>query len=195
MDQNQHGNFIAHLNRDKKPGDKKPTFDGRLSVPGSDAEQSFALWAHTSPNSNTGEMQIMFNGRADAVSPTDAPMDQVAALLNGGDAIDFAKLSLSARQLVLFPNQFKADAPDKDRPDYWGVFNPGNGQSVVRISAWMRKDRYKNAMIAGATSHPLPGKSEVEQQDLNPSIAELGAHGEDVSGKGRNKGAESRDAR
>lgn len=47
----------------------------------------------------------------------------------------------------------------------------------MRISAWMRKDRYGRAMLTGATSYPLPGKSEVEQQDVAPTIAELEARG------------------
>jgi len=74
-------------------------------------------------------------------------------------------LTLAPRQIVLFLNRFKADTPEKDRPDYWGAFNPGNGEPVVRISAWARRDRNDHAMLAGATSYPLPGKSETQQQD------------------------------
>ena len=45
MAQQQHGNFIAFMNRSKEPGDNKPTFDGRMAVPGGE-ELRFALWAH-----------------------------------------------------------------------------------------------------------------------------------------------------
>ena len=179
-DTQPHGNFVAFLARDKEPGDRRPVFDGRLRLPATETDLTFALWGHEYADPKTGEVQTMFNGRADAVSPSDAPMDQVGALLKDDGAAGPASvgnLQLRARQLVLFPNRFKAEAPEKERPDYWGAYNPGNGQPIVRISAWLRKDRYHNAMLAGATSYPLPGKSEVEQQDTTPTIAELEAKG------------------
>jgi hypothetical protein len=174
------GNFVAFLVRDKEPGDKKPTFEGRIKLPNADAELSFALWAHEYADPKTGEMHIMFNGRTDAISPDAAPMAQVAALMKDGTGATPAavgNLQIATRQLVLFPNKFKDDAPDKERPDYWGAYNPGNNEPIVRISAWMRKDRFKHAMMAGATNYPLPGKSEPEQQDLIPSIGDLEAKG------------------
>ncbi|MDQ8699274.1 hypothetical protein [Hyphomicrobium sp. LHD-15] len=180
-DAQPHGNFVAFLVRDKEPGDKKPTFDGRLRLPTVEGELTFALWGHEYADPKTGEVQIMFNGRTDAVSPSDAPMVQVAALLkNDGAAgpVSVGNLQIQSRQLVLFPNRFKAEDPAKQRPDYWGAYNPGNGQPMVRISAWLRKDRYQNAMMAGATSYPLPGKSEVEQQEVTPTIDELEAKGQ-----------------
>lgn len=175
-----HGNFIAFLVRDKEPGDKRPVFEGRLSLPDTEAELRFPLWGHEYADPKTGEMMTMFNGSTDAISLADAPKDQVAALLKNEDAIapvSISNVKLRSRQVVLFPNRFKDEAPEKERPDYWGAYNPGNGQPVVRISAWMRKDRYGRAMLTGATSYPLPGKSEVEQQDAAPTIAELEAKG------------------
>lgn len=177
-DTQPHGNFVAFLVRDKQPGDKKPTFDGRLTLPALKTELNIALWAHEFTDPKSGEVKMMFNGRADAVSPTDAPLDQVAALVRQEGAADIAELgalSLSPRQVVLFPNRFKDDEPAKQRPDFWGAFNPGQGQPLVRISAWMRKDRYKHAMMTGATSYPLPGKNEAAQQDAAPSLAEVEA--------------------
>lgn len=178
-DTQPHGNFVAFLVRDKQPGDRKPTFDGRLTLPAQDAQLNIALWGHEFTDPKTGEMQIMFNGRADAVSPSDDPLAQVTSLMRDGttDAASIGTLSLAARQLVLFPNRFKDDAPGKQRPDYWGAFNPGQGQPVVRISAWMRKDRYQHAMMTGATSYPLLGKSEAAQQDALPSLSELETQG------------------
>lgn len=174
------GNFVAFLARDKEPGDKRPVFEGRLSLPDAEAELHFPLWGHEYADPKTGELMTMFNGSTDAVSTADAPKDQIAALLKNEDATAPASISnikLRSRQLVLFPNRFKAEAPEKERPDYWGAFNPGNGQPVARISAWMRKDRYGRAMLTGATSYLLPNKSEVEQQDAAPSIGELEARG------------------
>lgn len=48
MDQQQYGNFIAFKNRSKEQGDNKPTFDGRLAVPGSQDETSDGLVGRTS---------------------------------------------------------------------------------------------------------------------------------------------------
>ena len=198
MDKQAHGNFIAFMNRDKQPGDNKPAFDGRLAIPGTEAEQRFALWAHEYRNPKTGEMQIMFNGQTSAVSTDAAPMEQVAALIKQAPAAEkgdatFGNLTLAPRQIVLFPNGFKADAPDKDRPDYWGAYNPGNGEPVVRISVWAKKDRNQHAMLGGATSYPIPGRSEAEQQDAAPDLKALvdsGAvsQGMPAKGKGRGRG-------
>ncbi|WP_423415854.1 hypothetical protein RLW55_05910 [Hyphomicrobium sp. B1] len=173
------GNFIAYLNRDKEPGDKKPAFDGRIGIPGRDEELRFAIWAHEYKTPSTGEVQIMFNGQAGNVATSAAPLDQVATLLKAspeGAEATIGNLTLAPRQVVLFPNRFKAEAPEKDRPDYWGAFNPGNGDPVVRISAWTKKDRNGHAMLAGATSYPLPGKSEPQQQDATiDSLVAAGA--------------------
>jgi hypothetical protein len=162
MEQTKSGNIIAFINRDKQPGDKKPAFDGRLSLPGRDEKRSFALWAHEYTDTKTGRSLIMFNGRA-APSTSAAPLDQVAALLNSqgpSAAASYGNLTLAPDDLVLFPNGFKDEDPTKDRPDYWGAFNPGNGEPVVRLSVWAKKDRYGNTILSGETSYPLPGKSE-----------------------------------
>ncbi len=115
-----------------------------------------------------------FNGEVQAVSHTDAPMAQVAALINGSDEVaSFGNLSLNPRQLVLFPNRFKAEAPDKERPDYWGAYNPGNGGAIIRVSAWARKDRNQNAMLSGATTYPIPGRTEAEMQDAPALLTDM----------------------
>jgi hypothetical protein len=200
MDQQPHGNFIAFMNRDKQPGDNKPTFDGRLAVPGTEDEMRFALWAHEYPHPKSGEMQIMFNGTTGNVATSATAMEQVAALIkaspNAGQAdATIGNLKLAPRQLVLFPNGFKAEAPEKNRPDYWGLYNPGNGEPVVRISAWAKKDRNLHAMLAGATSYPIPGKSEVQQQDAAPELKDLVESGAVTQGMPKTKARLGRGAR
>jgi hypothetical protein len=194
MHQQPHGNFIAFMNRSKHPGDDKPTFAGRLAISGADTERRFALWAHEYKNPKSGEMQIMFNGQTGAVLAGDTAMEQVAALLKDARAAEgeaaFGNLKLAPRQIVLFPNAFKADAPEKNRPDYWGAYNPGNGEPVVRISAWANKDRNQRAMLGG---DPIPGKSEVQQQDAAPDLKQLVdqgvvSQGMPAKGKGRGRG-------
>ena len=93
-------------------------------------------------------MKTMFNGEAGAVALNAEAADQVNALMRAAPSIDgtIGNLKLAPRQLVLFPDRFKSDAPEKKRPDYWGAYNPGDGTPVVRVSAWMAKDRYQNAM-------------------------------------------------
>lgn len=174
--QQPRGNFIAFINRDKKQGDNRPAFDGRIATPGSEDERRHALWAHEYTNPKTGEMQIMFNGQAGNVATSASALDQIASLAVAGNDPQEAvvgNLNLAAGQIVMFPNGFKADAPEKDRPDYWGAYNPGNGEPVVRISAWAKKDRSGHAMLAGATSYPIPGKSEAAMQDAQPDLGQL----------------------
>lgn len=76
--------------------------------------------------------------------------DQGGAL---GEA-SIGNLELAARQIVLFPNGFKDEAPEKKRPDYWGAYNPRNGEPIVRIGVWAKKDRNQHAMLGGATARP-----------------------------------------
>jgi hypothetical protein len=199
MDKQPHGNFIAFMNRDKQPGDNKPTFDGRLAIPGSETELRLVLWAHEYESPKAGK-QIMFNGQTDAVVADAAPMEQVAALIKQAPAAEqgeatFGNLKLAPRQIVLFPNGFKDEAPDKKRPDYWGAYNPGNGAPVVRISAWAKKDRNQHAMLGGATSYPLPGKSEVQQQDAAPELRDLVESGIVTQGMPKTKAKTGRGAR
>lgn len=190
------GNFIAFINRDKQPGDKRPAFDGRIAIPGSEDERRHALWAHEYTNPKTGETLVMFNGQAGNVATSASALDQIASLAATATARQDAvvgNLSLAAGQIVMFPNGFKDEAPEKDRPDYWGAYNPGNGEPVVRISAWAKKDRSQHVMLAGATSYPIPGKSEVEQQDAQPDLAHLVEQG--VVTKGMPKKSAGRSGR
>ncbi len=190
MDKQPTGNFVAFINRDKQPGDKRPMFEGRLAQPGRDEEHPFALWAHEFTDPKTGEVKTMFNGEAGTVAVNALPADQVAALMRNAPSAEgtIGNLTLSPRQLVLFPNRFKSDAPDKKRPDYWGAFDPGDGSPVVRVSAWMAQDRYKNAMLRGATSYPVPGKTESQMQD-GLEVTD----GADAPAKGRRTRAPSRE--
>ena len=196
MDQNQRlrGDFVAFMNRDKQPGDRKPAFEGRIAKPGTDEKRGMALWAHDYTDPKTGEVKVMFSGSAD-VNPTGAPAAaQIAALVTSArEAATLNNLSINSGQVVLFPNGFKGEAPDKDRPDYWGAYNPGDGSELVRISAWAKTDRNGRAYLTGATQYPIPGKTEAEMQQADRGLAEAIASGEVTRGmpkerKGRGRG-------
>lgn len=176
MDQSQpRGDFVAFLNRDKQPGDRRPIFEGRIAKPGSDDKHALTLWAHEYTDPRTGEVKTMYSGTIGATSPDAAPADQIAAITRIGSASEqtIGNLSLRPRQVVLFPNGFKAEAPDKERPDLWGAANFGDGSPVVRSSVWLRKTRNGEVMLSGATSYPIPGKTEADMQRGEDGLAEL----------------------
>lgn len=168
MDQtaNLKGNLVAWQNRYKQPGDDKPVFDGHVTKPGSEEELPLALWAHEYTDKKTGERKIMFTGTIGRMPRNVAAIDQVAALIAETSETDLSlsNVSVSSGQIVLFPNGFKDQAPEKDRPDYWGPMNFGDGTPVVRASVWL-KQKDGRPYVSGATSFPIPGKTEPERQD------------------------------
>lgn len=175
--QQPRGNFVAFMNRDKQAGDNKPAFDGRIAKPGADDEQRCALWSFEYTDKETGEILIGFNGRADGINTKAEAIDQIMGLLSAkstGDVIELAgKLKLAPHQIVLFTNKKKAEASDKDRPNFYGFHNPGDGSPVVSISAWARKDRNEHAMLSGSTQYPIPGKSVAEQQAADAEVQRM----------------------
>lgn len=176
MDQSQpRGDFVAFLNRDKQPGDTKPIFEGRIAKPGSDDKLPLTLWAHEYTDARTGEAKTMYSGTVGAVSPDADPAAQIAALTRAGQASDqtMGALTLRPRQVVLFPNGFKDEEPAKNRPDLWGAVNFGDGSPVARSSVWLSKTRNGEVMLTGATSYPLPGKSEADLQKIDGGLEGL----------------------
>jgi hypothetical protein len=189
------GDFVAFLNRDKQPGDNRPIFEGRLAKPGSDEKVPLTLWAHEYTDPRTGEVKTMYSGTIGAVSPDASASDQISALTRSGDAGEqsLGNLSLRPRQVVLFPNGFKADAPDKNRPDLWGAVNFGDGSPIARSSVWLGKTRSGEVMLTGATSYPLPGKSEGEMQAADPELVDIIAKREVSKGMPDKKKGRGRD--
>jgi len=171
------GDFVAFLNRDKEPGDNRPIFAGRIAKPGSDETLPLTLWAHEYADPKTGEVKTMYSGTIGTVSPDADPAAQIAALTRAGSPAEqtLGNLTLRPRQVVLFPNGFKADAPEKERPDLWGAANFGDGSPIVRNSVWLRKTRTGEVMMSGATSYPIPGTSEAEMQAAETLPDELRA--------------------
>jgi len=185
MDQTQRprGDFVAFLNRAKKPGDRQPAFEGRIAKPGTDEKREMALWAHEYADPKTGEVKVMFNGSAEANPTGAAAAEQIAALVRAApEAATLNNLSIEAGQIVLFPNGFKADAPDKNRPDYWGAYHPGDGSELVRISVWTKTDRNGRAYLSGATQYPIPGMTEAAMQRADDGLEALLERGDVTQG-------------
>jgi len=197
MDQSQQpkGNFYAPINRYKVQGDEKPIFVGTLIKPGDDAELPFSLWAFKYADKKTGEIKTGYSGSINGIPVNIPAAEQIEALLADTTGIDVtvANLTLRPGQIVLFPNGFKDDAPEKDRPDLWGWVNPTDGTPPFKPGVWIKQfEDSKRPYLSGATQYPLPGKSVGDQQ---PSLDQLIAtgqvsHGVPRSRKRREEGRE-----
>jgi hypothetical protein len=53
QDDEEEGRFIAFLNARKQPGDNKPAFEGKLTLPEDADERRAVLWAHTTKAGRT----------------------------------------------------------------------------------------------------------------------------------------------
>ncbi|MBS0235562.1 MAG: hypothetical protein JSR99_19000 [Proteobacteria bacterium] len=131
MDQSQQpkGNFYAPINRYKVQGDEKPIFVGTLTKPGDEAALPFSLWGFKYADKKTGEIKTGYGGSINGIPANIPAAEQIEALLADPTGVDVtvANLTLRPGQIVLFPNGFKDEAPEKDRPDLWGWVNPTDG--------------------------------------------------------------------
>lgn len=154
------GNFAAFFNRNKTHGDNLPMFvDGKISKPGADDERAVTLWAFEY-NDADGVTHTGFNGSIGTMNRNAPAIDQVQAFMKtqktGANLDAGGTLKVSPNQVVLFTNKTKADAPDKDRPTHYGFVNFGDGTPLVRISAWLDKDRYQRPILTGGTQFLQP---------------------------------------
>ena len=158
-----HGDFVGFKNRNKQPGDKLPVFEGNLTKPDSDDKLPLTLWAHEYTAKDTGEVKIMYSGIVGHSAATAMPpAEQVAYLVSKARTVTAMNrpeavlrgIRLAPNQVVLFPNKFKDEAPEKNRPDYHGGVNYGDDSAPDQIGCWYRLDRNGNVYIKGNTSHP-----------------------------------------
>ncbi|MCC0007737.1 MAG: hypothetical protein H6876_06385 [Hyphomicrobiaceae bacterium] len=190
------GDFYAPINRYKQPGDSKPIFTGHMTQPGSDAKEPFALWAFEYTTKD-GEVLRGYSGGINGVAtniPAQAQIEVLMADAHAGNEVNIANLTLRPGQTVLFTNTFKADAPDKNRPDLWGWTNPTDGKPPFRQSVWLKQfEDSGRPYLSGVTQYPLPGKSEREQQDATPDLEQIMTQGAVTKGmpKKRESGGRS----
>jgi len=187
------GNFVAYMNRSKQAGDNKPAFTGRIETPGTKTEHRMALWSHEYTDPKTGEQRIAFNGRTQVSAYTDAPLGQIASIAKAASSgtILQGSLEIARGHIVMFENNAK-DEPSKsgkERPDYYGYYNPHDGGPVVQIGAWARKDNYKNPMLSGATSYkPIdPEQDQAAASKEVDAMVKDGTVTKGVKGKGKSK--------
>ena len=155
------GNIIGFLNITKQPGDDRPVFQGKLKLPGQEAERGFAVWAFTSEKSG----ETVLSGRAGESAI--AQIDKFAAPERAHDTdttISIAQkeggqaLEVKPHTLVMFTNKSK-DAENQNRPDYWGYYNPGGNMPLMRLAAWARTDQRGKAMLTGSLEKDEPRRA------------------------------------
>ena len=120
-------------------------FSGHLTKPGDEARLLFSLWAFAYEHTDkaTGEItkRTGYSGSINGVAANIPADDQIAALLAPAQGADvrIAGLTLRPGQIVLFHNEFKAEAPEKDRPHLHGWCNPADGSPPFQVHPWIRQ--------------------------------------------------------
>ncbi len=158
MDQTK-GNFKTNINRDKRPGDRKPVYNGRFVKPGTEEEYAFALFL------GRGKDGKRFLSGPISRQPVNGSFDaQMDALLAGpADAVEPVEGQPSEYRLFLLDNEFK-DVDVKDgvgeRPDLWGRAQLAAGEAEIHLSVWEKDSRYQvnphvSKYLTGSTQYPL----------------------------------------
>ena len=134
------GNCTTRINKDKRPGDNKPVYEGLLTVPGTTDQYGFALFLGEDKNGRkyfAGPItQKPVNGKLD---------DQLSALLSTTalSAPDAADGQDRPYRIFLLPSQPK-DNPDRkgEPPAFWGRAMLETGTEPLQVSVWEKDSRY-----------------------------------------------------
>ena len=158
------GVIRAFMNSDKVPGDDRPSFNGRLTLPGTFKETMFSLWLRRDKQGAvilSGQTQPVSGSALEQIGAlADAP-EQNAADINMGS--DTAPLVLKAREIVLFESKARGE----NRPDFYGYHHSGDAAKPVHIALWARTDVNGRAYLSGVTQEARHEKrqAQVEDQD------------------------------
>lgn len=166
------GNLVGFKARYKKPGDNRPSFEGRISLPGAQHEQRLALWARQDKNGN----EMFYGLSGEAMGGT--AEEQIARMASGtvdSKALEANGFRLDPGQVVLFKNTRKDEtATGKRRPDFYGRWNPGTGDKLVALSVWnYQKEKDAPVMLTGKTQYPLPGVDMTKEEASDKSLQDL----------------------
>lgn len=162
------GNLIGFLNTKKSPGDSRPIFQGKITLPGQEAERGYALWSYTSEKSGatvfSGKALDEANTQIERLTSPEREYDTdttiALAQKDGAEALE-----IKPGAMVMFTNKSK-DAENPSRPDYWGYYNPGGKEPLMRLAAWSKTDRNGRAMLTGSVVKDEP--SQALEQDQSP---------------------------
>lgn len=158
------GVIRAFMNSDKVPGDDRPSFNGRLTLPGAFKEITFSLWLRRDKQGAvilSGQSQPVAGSALEQISAlADAP-EENASEINMGSAT--SPLILKAREIVLFESKARGDK----RPDFYGYHHSGDAAKPVHIALWARTDVNGRAYLSGITQEARHDKrqAQVEDQD------------------------------
>lgn len=163
------GNLIGFLNTKKSPGDSRPIFQGKLSLPGKETERGYALWSFTSEKSGatvlSGKALDDANTQVERLTSPERQHDTDTTIaLAQKDGAE--SLEIKPGAMVLFTNKSK-DADNQSRPDWWGYYNPGGKEPLMRLAAWSKTDKNGKAMLTGSLVEYEASKS-LEQDLLEP---------------------------
>lgn len=188
MSQTEPGNLAAFTNFKKQAGDKLPSFTGKITLPGSDAERGISLWPTISKKTGA----VVISGRVE-LDANEQILQQAtnAPAVDADKAIEIMQtdgkgLKIDPNTVILFVNKSKADNPK--RPDYFGYFNAGKGVPLMRLSAWSRTDRNGKAYLSGTVQKDEPrrtAKKDKDDDEPEPSVREPEAKRERRGGRGR----------
>jgi hypothetical protein len=153
------GNFKTNINRDKRPGDRKPVYNGRFTKPGTDEEYAFALFL-----GRTKDGKRFLSGpisRQPVNGSFDAQMD--ALLAAPADAVEPVEGRPSEYRLFLLDNEFKdvnVREGTGERPPLWGRAQLDVGAPEIHLAVWEQESRYQinphvSKYLTGSTQYPL----------------------------------------
>lgn len=167
------GNLIGFLNTKKTPGDNRPIFQGKLTLPGKETERGYALWSYTSEKSGatvlSGKALDDANTQVERLTSPDREYDTDTTIaLAQKDGAE--SLEIKPGAMVMFTNKSK-DTDNPSRPDFWGYYNPGGKQPLMRLAAWSKTDRNGRAMLTGSLVVDEPSQS--LEQEAGPPVHEL----------------------
>lgn len=136
------GVLRAQLNPDKQPGDKRPAFQGTLTLPNEGAKRDVVLWARKDRNGVamlTGKAQSSALEQIQALvePPTELPVD--APLTDG------KQFAIDPYQIMLFTTKEKVP----NGPDFWGLYHPGPNAPLMHVAVWAKTDRDGKALLTG----------------------------------------------
>lgn len=157
MSEQAKGNFTTRINKDKQPGDTKPVYEGRFTVPGTGEEYGFSLFLG---EDRTGRKY--FSGPVTHQPVNGKLDDQLSALLAGeGAKAEAAEGQDRPYRLFLLPTQPK-DNPERkgEPPAFWGRAMLAPGSEPIQISVWEQDSRFQinphiTKYLRGNTQFPL----------------------------------------